>query len=99
MALCLTTFVRTREDFDLVMGLLVMPMFLFSGIFFPVSQMPSAVQWLFQIVPLYHAVALLRALTTGAVGLTTLGHLLFLVAGGTLAFFVAMRRLERALIK
>ena len=37
MAICLASFVRKREDFDMVMGLLVMPMFLFSGIFFPVD--------------------------------------------------------------
>ena len=43
MALCVTSFVRKIEDFDIVMGLLVMPMFLFSGIFFPVSQLPGGV--------------------------------------------------------
>ena len=68
MALCLTSSCGRCEDFDMVMGLLVMPMFLFSGIFFPVTQLPAVVQWLFQIVPLFHAVELLRALTTGAIG-------------------------------
>jgi lipooligosaccharide transport system permease protein len=99
MAICLCSFVRKREDFDAVMGLLVMPMFLFSGIFFPVSQLPWAVQWSFQIVPLYHAVALLRGLTTGNLDLTLAGHLIYLIAAGTFAFIVAMRRLERSLIK
>jgi len=99
MALCLTSFIRKVEDFDMVMGLLVMPMFLFSGIFFPVTQLPTAVQWLFQIVPLFHAVELLRALTTGAVGAGIWWHVAFLVGGGVCAFVVAMRRLERALIK
>jgi lipooligosaccharide transport system permease protein len=99
MAICLCSFVRTREDFDPVMGLLVMPMFLFSGIFFPVTQLPAAVQWLFQIVPLYHAVELLRALTTGHVSAAVAGHIVYLAAGGTIAFLVAMRRFERTLIK
>jgi lipooligosaccharide transport system permease protein len=99
MAICLCSFVRKREDFDGVMGLLVMPMFLFSGIFFPVSQLPVILQPIFQIVPLYHAVALLRALTTGAVNLSIAGHVAYLVIVGALAFIVAMRRLERALIK
>lgn len=99
MAICLTSFVRKREDFDVVMGMLVMPMFLFSGIFFPVTQLPAPVQWALQVVPLYHAVELLRALTTGVVGASVVGHLAYLVAGGTVAFVIAMRRLERALIK
>ena len=41
IALCITSFVRRVEDFDIVMGLLVMPMFLFSGTFFPVTQLPG----------------------------------------------------------
>ena len=82
-----------------MMGVLVMPMFLFSGTFFPVTQMPPAVQLIFQIVPLYHAVALLRALTTGVVTVAVLWHTIYLVAGGAAAFVIAMRRLERALVK
>lgn len=99
MALLLTSLVSRREQFDYVMGLLIMPMFLFSGIFFPVPEVPTALRWVFQVVPLYHAVELLRGLTTGHVTPVLLWHLTFLVFGGTAAFVVAMRRLERALIK
>jgi lipooligosaccharide transport system permease protein len=99
MAVCLTTFARKIQDFDIVVGLLVMPMFLFSGIFVPIEQFPGVVQWLMRLTPLYHAVALLRQLTTGAVQLTLVGHLAYLAIGGIVAFSVAMYRLERALIK
>ncbi len=99
MALLLTTLVSRREQFDYVMGLIVMPMFLFSGIFFPVTQMPAAVRWVFQVVPLYHAVELLRGLTTGHVAPVLLWHLAFLVFAGAAAFVAAMRRLDRTLIK
>ena len=99
MAICLCSFVRKREDFDVVMGVLIMPMFLFSGTFFPITQMPSALQLIFQIVPLYHAVALLRALTTGVVTVAVVWHTSYLIAGGAVAFVMAMRRLERSLIK
>ena len=98
MALCVTTFVRKVQDFDLVIGLLVMPMFLFSGIFFPIAQLPAPLQWAVTLVPLYHAVALLRQLTTGAVSPAIVLHLGYLVVLGALALLVAMRRLERALI-
>ena len=99
MALCVTSFLRSHEDFDKVVGLVVMPMFLFSGIFFPTSQLPFWLQWVFQLVPLYHGVELLRALTTGAVGPSVWWHIAFLIVVGALALGVAMRRLERALIK
>lgn len=99
MAICLTTFARKVEDFDTVMGLLVMPMFLFSGIFIPVTRFPEPVQWIVQATPLYHGVGLLRQLTTGAVGFGIMGHVAYLVVAGIIAFCVAMYRLERTLIK
>lgn len=98
-ALCVTSFLRRIEDFDAVMGLGVFPMFLLSGTFFPVTQFPVSVRWLVQLVPLYHGVALLRQLTTGAVDPSILAHLVYLVLLGCGAFVIAMRRLERALIK
>lgn len=99
MALCLTTIARNVQDFDMVMGLLVMPMFLFSGIFVPVTRFSEPVQWLLQATPLYHAVSLLRQLTTGNISVTIGGHLAYLIVGGIVAFGVAMHRLERKLIK
>jgi lipooligosaccharide transport system permease protein len=99
LALCITSFVRRIEQFDVVMGLVVMPMFLFSGTFFPVSAFPDGIEWIVQLLPLYHGVDLLRQLTTGAVDLTLVGHVLYLSAAGTAGFVVAMRRLERTLVK
>jgi lipooligosaccharide transport system permease protein len=98
MALCLCSVVRQREDFEYVTGLIVMPMFLFGGIFYPVSLMPGAVRWLLEVVPLYHGVALLRSCTTASLGLSTLWHAAYLILAGVVAFVVAVRRLERALI-
>lgn len=98
-ALCLTSFAKKIQDFDLVMGLLVMPMFLFNGTFFPVSQLPSALQWIVAAVPLYHAVELLRQLTTGTVHASIAAHIAYLLAFGAAGLWVALRRLERALTK
>ena len=99
LALCLTTIARKVQDFDLVVGVLIMPMFLFSGIFAPIDRFPLAVQWVMRATPLYHAVALLRQLTTGTVGLGSFGHIAYLVVVGVIAFVTAMYRLERALTK
>jgi lipooligosaccharide transport system permease protein len=99
MALCVTSFMRRVEDFDFVMGLLVTPMFLFSGTFFPISRFPDWLQAVVQMVPLYHAVELLRQLTTGVIHPSLLVHVIYLVLAGLAAFTVAMWRLERTLIK
>jgi lipooligosaccharide transport system permease protein len=99
IALCMTTVIRTVEDFDPVMGLLVLPMFLFSGIFFPIAQLPGPLPWVVAVLPLYHAVELLRALTTGALAPALIGHIVYLAAVGCMAFVLAMRRLEQRLVK
>lgn len=99
MAVCVTTFLRKVQDFDIVTGLGVLPMFLFGGTFFPVAQLPEGVRWVVQVVPMYHAVETLRPLTTGRVDAGILVHVGYLVATGTAAFALAMRRLERALVK
>ena len=76
-----------------------MPMFLFSGTFFPVSRMPFIPRLVVELLPLYHATAMLRQLTTGTVDRTFGLHVAYLVILGATAFAVAMRRLERTLIK
>ena len=96
---CITTFVRKIEDFDTVVGLAVMPMFLFSGTFFPISRVPLIPRVVVELLPLYHGTAMLRQFTTGTVDRTLALHVGYLVILGVAAFTVAMRRLERALIK
>jgi lipooligosaccharide transport system permease protein len=96
---CITTFVRKIQDFDIVVGLAVMPMFLFSGTFFPVSRVPLIPRIIIELLPLYHGTAMLRQLTIGAMDRTFAVHVGYLMILGATAFAVAMRRLERALIK
>ena len=61
------TYMRSWQDFD-ILNLAMLPMFLFSATFFPLSTYPDWLEVVVQVTPLYHGVALLRALTTGAVG-------------------------------
>ncbi|MGH2810517.1 MAG: ABC transporter permease, partial [Actinomycetota bacterium] len=98
-ALLLMTFIRTTDDFDKVMNLLVQPLFLFSATFFPLSIYPEALQAVVRFTPLYHGVELLRSLTTGAVGAETFVNVAYLgVLGWTCALW-ATRRLESHLTK
>jgi len=94
-----TSYLRTVNDFDVPMGLIVMPMFLFSGTFFPIDIYPEPLQWLMQINPLYHSISLIRGLSTGLVGLAQLWDLVFLVGFFAICIWIAMRQMERKLIK
>ena len=92
------TYMRTWQDFELI-GLVQLPMFLFSATFFPITTYPDAIQWVVRFSPLYHAVELLRALNFGTVGwaqLVNLSYLLVLGAGG---LFLAQRRIGKLLLK
>lgn len=76
----------------------VMPMFLFSGAFFPVSQLPRVFEWLAYVTPLFHGVEVSRMLMGGDVSLgPAAGHLayllVFLVAGWLLALRTFTKRL------
>ncbi|MDQ2689280.1 MAG: ABC transporter permease [Chloroflexota bacterium] len=94
-----TSYLRTVNDFDIPMGLIVMPMFLFSGTFFPISIYPEPIQWLMQINPLYHSISLMRGLSTGIVGWQQVWDFAFLAGLFGLCMWIAMRQMERKLIK
>ena len=59
--------IRVDSDapFPVIMRLGVLPLFLFSGTFFPISQLPSGLRPLAVLSPLWHGVELARAATTG----------------------------------
>jgi len=58
---------------------IVVPMFLFSGTFFPVTQLPLPLEWLAYVTPLWHGVDLCRELTLGTVHFwRALGHVAYL---------------------
>ncbi len=92
-----TTFMRSWVDFDYV-TLAIQPMFLFSATFFPLATYPGVVQWIVQATPLYHGVALERALMLGEVGPGLLVHVAYLAALGLLGLVGAARRIEKLLL-
>jgi lipooligosaccharide transport system permease protein len=93
-----TTYMRSWQDFDLV-SLATLPMFLLSATFYPLSTYPPALQWVVELTPLYHGVALLRALVTGAVSPGLASHVGYLLVMGLLGLVIASRRLARLLLR
>jgi lipooligosaccharide transport system permease protein len=91
-----TSYVRSWYDFDLI-NLALIPMFLFSGTFFPLSRYPEWFATVVRCTPLYQGVALERALVLGNLSLATLGHALYLLVMGSVCVWIATRRLARLL--
>jgi lipooligosaccharide transport system permease protein len=79
--------------------LVMMPLFLFSGAFFPVENLPTAMEWLARVTPLWQGVSLTRMISTGQVdALPALGHLAYLLAMCAVGVWLAVRALERRLL-
>ncbi len=92
-----TSFMRSWNDFDMVQ-LAVLPLFLFSATFYPLSVYPDALQVVVRLTPLYHGVALLRGLSLGDVGLGMLVDVAYLAAMGAAGLAVTSRRLAKLLL-
>jgi lipooligosaccharide transport system permease protein len=92
-----TTFMRSWQDFDYVQ-LAILPMFLFSATFYPLSTYPESWQWVVRATPLYHGVELVRGLMLAEVGSYLLVHVAYLALMGMIGTVFAARRIERLLL-
>ena len=95
--MALTTFMRSWQDFEYIQ-LAIMPMFLFSATFFPVTAFEGPLRWLVEVTPLYRGVVLCRELTTGAMSWDSAVSVVYLLAMGTIGLLVVSRRLHRLLL-
>ena len=93
---------RTPEKFNAVFRFGITPLFLFSGTFFPISNLPPLLQPIAWLSPLWHGVELCRGLALGTIldapGLA-LAHTAILVAITAVGSVWAFRTVERRLIK
>jgi lipooligosaccharide transport system permease protein len=79
---------------------IVVPMFLFSGTFFPVSRLPLPLEWLAYATPLWHGVELCRMFTLGDVHvLAALGHTAYLLLFVVIGYAWALRTYAARLLK
>jgi lipooligosaccharide transport system permease protein len=76
----------------------VVPMFLFSATFFPVTAFHGVLRWVVEVTPLYRGVALVRELTTGALSTGSLWSVVYLLVMGGVGLAVASRRFDRLLL-
>jgi lipooligosaccharide transport system permease protein len=98
LGMALSTFMRSWQDFDL-MGSAQFTLFLFSGTFVPPESYPTILRVVMEATPLYHSVALVRAVATSSMGWADLGHAGYLVAVTMLGLIVAGRRMSKLLCK
>ncbi len=93
---------RTMEKFNAVFRFGITPLFLFSGTFFPIETLPLFLQPIAWVTPLYHGVALSRALSLGTAldnPLLMLVHVAVLIAFAAAGAWAATRTFEQKLLR
>ncbi len=96
----LAAHVKSDTSFPTLFRFVIVPMFLFSGAFFPVERLPAVLEAVAYLTPIWHGVELCRSLTLGAVDAAAAsGHVAYLLAwslgGLVLARLAYSRRLLR----
>ncbi|MGH9019107.1 MAG: ABC transporter permease, partial [Acidimicrobiales bacterium] len=77
----------------------LIPLFLFSGTFYPITQLPGWLQAVAECTPLYHGVALCRSLTLGQLSAgPDLAHAAYLVVLTAVGYVLARGSFRRRLI-
>ena len=96
---CLIAFTATQKNdvgFSAIFRFVINPLFLFSGTFFPLSQLPDQVEWLPWLTPLFHGVELVRGSILGTLDPATAPvHLAYLLAMFALGAWLAERTLTK----
>ncbi len=87
---------ESESGFAIIYRLLVVPLFLFSGAFFPISNLSAPLEWVARLTPLWHGVDLTRMLVLGDVrpGLAVV-HLVYLVVLSLVGWWLAVWRLDK----
>ena len=87
------------DFFTYFFTLVLTPMLLLSGVFFPVDQMPPVLQGVAAFLPLKHAIDLARPLLMGTIPSSILLHIAVLLAYGVVAYYVALVLTRRRLLR
>lgn len=80
-------------------NMVLLPMFLFSGTFYPLSVYPEPVQLVIQALPLWHAISMERALTLGTIGWELVGHVAYFAVMIVIGLIFTTKRLNALFLK
>ncbi len=94
LGMAVTSYMKTFQHMDWI-NMVLLPMFLFSATFYPISVYPEFVQAIVMALPLWHGVELIRGLTTGALSIAMLGHVLYYVVMIAVGLIFTTTRLRK----
>jgi lipooligosaccharide transport system permease protein len=98
VGMAITSFLRTFQQVDWI-NTAILPMFLFSTTFYPLTVYPPAIQAIVRCLPLYQGIELMRGLCLGLVNWALLWHVLYFLVMAAAGIVVTSRRLVRLLLR
>ena len=96
--MAITSYLKTFHQMNWI-NFFMLPMFLFSGTFYPLSVYPGWIQAIIQAMPLWHAIELERAFMLGNLGFGLIGHIGYFLVMIILGLIFTTRRLTSLFIK
>ena len=98
VGMAITSFMKTFQQLDWI-NTAILPMFLFSTTFYPLTVYPPAIQAVVRCLPLYQGIELMRGLCLGLVNWGLLWHVLYFLVMAAIGIVVTSRRLVRLLLR
>ena len=99
LGLIVTALSPSYDFFMYYFTLVITPMAMLCGVFFPIEQLPAAFQVIAWVLPLSHATALVRPLLQGEIPSHIVAHVVVLLAYAAAAFYIAVVLFRRRLLK
>ena len=93
LGMAVTSYMKTFQQMDWI-AFVMLPMFLFSATFYPITVYPQFIQWIVQALPLWHGIELVRGLTTGALSPAMFGHVAYFVVMIAIGLVFTTKRLK-----
>jgi lipooligosaccharide transport system permease protein len=93
LGMAITSYMKTFQQMDWI-AFVMLPMFMFSATFYPITVYPEGIQLVVQALPLWHGVELVRGLTTGALSPAMWGHVAYFGAMIVIGLVFTTKRLK-----
>ena len=96
--MAVTSYMKSFQQLEIV-NMILLPMFLFSGSFYPITVFPQWLQFVVNLLPLSHAIDLVRGLCLGHINFALAGHALYFVVMIVIGLFFTTKRLNALFMK
>jgi lipooligosaccharide transport system permease protein len=99
LGLTYTSFLKSIDQSNFYFTLFITPLFLFSGVFYPIDALPEIVKTIAFLSPLYHLVEIIRPLVIGNIGYGIVVHLAWVIVFILVFTAVPVNLLKKKLVK